>query len=51
MQTAVIVLNALASEGAASEEHSKTSPYLYGLVTLTVLLLLLFIVTRFNSDR
>jgi hypothetical protein len=51
MVNAVIVLSALAAEGAEGAEHSKPSPFLYGGFTLAVLLLLLFLVTRLNNDR
>lgn len=44
---------AIAASEAVGEsgEHSETSPFLYGGVALVVLLLALFVVTRFNIDR
>ncbi|MCB0916554.1 MAG: hypothetical protein H6525_10495 [Actinobacteria bacterium] len=44
---------ALAASEAAAEsgEHSGTPPVVYGVFALVVLLLLLFVVTRFNVYR
>lgn len=44
---------ALATSEAAAEagEQSQTSPIVYGVFALVVLLLLLFVVTRFNIYR
>ena len=49
--SAVVFLSALASETAEEGEVAHVSPYWYGAVTLIVLLLLLFLVTRLNIDR
>jgi MYXO-CTERM domain-containing protein len=39
------------AEGAAVEDHPGVPPWVFGAVALVVLLLLLFVVTRFNPDR
>ena len=49
--SAVVFLSALASETAEEGDVAHVSPYWYGAVTLIVLLLLLFLVTRLNIDR
>lgn len=41
----------LASEGGHVDEHASLSPYITGGGALVVLLLLLWITTRFNRDR
>jgi hypothetical protein len=47
------MVNALVrlSEGAVVEEHGGVPAWVYGVLTLVVLLVLLFVVTRFNPDR
>lgn len=47
------VVLAVQSASEAAEEHSEgeINPYIYGATALVVLLLLLFIVTRFNVNR
>ena len=40
----------LASE-AGEENGAHTSPYLFGLVALVIMMLLLFITTRLNMER
>ncbi|SDT76641.1 hypothetical protein SAMN05216371_5231 [Streptomyces sp. TLI_053] len=47
---ALPVLNLLASEGEGGN-HDSLNPYLTGGAAFFVLLLLLFITTRFNRDR
>ncbi len=37
--------------GAVIEDHPGVPSWLFGVVGLAVLLLLLFVVTRFNPDR
>ncbi|HEX6887584.1 MAG TPA: hypothetical protein VF143_05705 [Candidatus Nanopelagicales bacterium] len=39
------------AEGAAVEDHPGVPAWVFGVVALVVLLLLLFVVTRFNPDR
>jgi hypothetical protein len=39
------------AEGAAEESHGGVPSWVFGAVGLVVLLLLLFVVTRFNPDR
>ncbi|MCU0284096.1 MAG: hypothetical protein MUD13_09410 [Candidatus Nanopelagicales bacterium] len=39
------------AEGAAEESHGGVPPAVFGVVGFVVLLLLLFVVTRFNPDR
>jgi hypothetical protein len=41
----------LASEGGHTDTHESISPYLTGGGALFVLLLLLWLTTRFNRDR
>jgi len=41
----------LAAEAAGAEEGPEIGPFIYGGTALVVLLLLLFVVTRFNIDR
>jgi bacteriorhodopsin len=47
------MVNALVrlSEGAAVEEHSGVPAWVFGTLALVLLLVLLFVVTRFNPDR
>ncbi|MFI5528610.1 hypothetical protein ACIA8O_08635 [Kitasatospora sp. NPDC051853] len=49
--TALPLLTQLASEGGEGGNHESLSPYLTGGAGLFILLLLLFITTRFNRDR
>jgi hypothetical protein len=51
VNSAVVLLSALASEAAEEGEAAHTPSYVYGLTALVVLLLLLFLVTRINIDR
>ncbi|MFI9200400.1 hypothetical protein [Streptomyces sp. NPDC053048] len=44
-------LVALASEGEHVDTHKSISPYMTGGAALVILLLLLWITTRFNRDR
>ena len=47
------MLNAVVrfSEGAAVEEHAGIPAEVFGAVAFVLLLVLLFVVTRFNPDR
>ena len=47
------MVNALVrlSEGAAVEDHAGVPPWVFGALALVLLLVLLFVVTRFNPDR
>ncbi|MFJ2781443.1 MULTISPECIES: hypothetical protein [unclassified Kitasatospora] len=47
---ALPVLNLLASEGEGGN-HESLNPYLTGGAALFILLLLLYVTTRFNRDR
>lgn len=49
--TSQTALNLLAQGGEHSSEHASLNPYLTGFGALGVLLLLLWITTRFNRDR
>ena len=51
MLNAVIQLSVRAAEATGAEEPVEINKFYYGLVTLVVLLLLLFLVTRLNIDR
>ncbi|RLV08703.1 hypothetical protein CTZ27_08015 [Streptomyces griseocarneus] len=44
-------LVSLASEGEHVDNHPSISPYMTGGAALVILLLLLWITTRFNRDR
>ncbi|MEU5428738.1 hypothetical protein AB0H73_24545 [Streptomyces olivoreticuli] len=44
-------LATLASEGEHADTHPSISPYMTGGAALVILLLLLWITTRFNRDR
>lgn len=39
------------SEGGAGEESSGVPPEVFGLISFVVLMVLLFVVTRFDPDR
>jgi Flp pilus assembly protein TadG len=47
------MVNALVrlSEGAAVEDHGGVPAWVFGALALVLLLVLLFLVTRFNPDR
>ena len=47
------MVNALVrlSEGAAVEDHGGVPAWAFGVLALVLLLVLLFLVTRFNPDR
>ena len=51
VNTALVVLSAMASEEAEGTAHSVTPAYVYGLVAFGALMLLLFLTTRINIDR
>lgn len=48
IHTIALVASETAEEAG---EHSEINPFIYGATALVVLLLLLFLVTRFNVDR
>ena len=39
------------AEGEVVESHEGIPPWVFGITTFVVLVLLLFVVTRFNPDR
>ncbi|MGA4841959.1 hypothetical protein [Streptomyces sp. G45] len=49
--TATQLVTLASSEGEHVDEHASISPYVTGGGALVVLLLLLWITTRFNRDR
>ncbi|MFI9718310.1 hypothetical protein ACIHFE_01445 [Streptomyces sp. NPDC052396] len=51
LTTAHAALVSLASEGEHVDTHKSISPYMTGGGALVILLLLLWITTRFNRDR
>ncbi|MES4901935.1 MULTISPECIES: hypothetical protein [unclassified Streptomyces] len=51
LSTAHATLTTLASEGEHVDNHPSISPFLTGGGALVILLLLLWVTTRFNRDR
>ncbi|MET9646711.1 hypothetical protein ACFZB6_01615 [Streptomyces syringium] len=51
LTTAHAAVATLASEGEHVDTHASLSPYMTGGAALVILLLLLWITTRFNRDR